>query len=695
MIAEDIKVSDPTEEDRKLIQTYLEELRDDADLMQDQREKAAQDMSFVDVSGGMWQDLFDGESPNRTLMELDLISPYIQRFIAEYNLNRVGVEFKPDDEATTDDDANLMNGVFRADYRDNSGKEAVDNAVDEVAKCGYGCWKLGAALEDDEDPRNDKQRIEFRPMNEAYNHVIWHGSAKRINKMDAKRCVVLHPFIKKSFEKTHPGFTASSVYDPQVFNYSDYRDLTANEMYIATRYEIVQKKEKVFVYHNFITEELEVYDREQHEAVKDELAADDTKRFYQVRTIKRRRVFKSVFTADAFIERPHRIAGKYIPIIPVYAHRSYVRGSEWYRGLVRKLIDAQRIFNFVISKLAEVSASSGQKTPIVTAEQIEGFEGVWADRTNAAYLPLNLVRDESGNIIQSGPVGYLEPSSLDQNTEALMRIILDVLKEVTGAQPMEIKDPNMSGKALQQVFKRISMNTQEIQDNIANAVEWCGKVYQAMAEEVYNTPRMIRTIGFDGTHGVKRLHSVVMDEETGRLVEANKISGKKFRVYSDIGPQYETQREESIETLKGLGEMVKGSSLEGQYLQPIFSMMIQNLNGVGIGPLKEMNRRFLLAQGLVKPETDEEKQLVAQLQQPQQNPQDDLVKAATQQALGEAERAKAEARNLDAKSMDNIASAEKKAAETREILAKTENEKAKTIFEIRKQILEGTKALPF
>lgn len=686
----------PNEERADLLEEYLEDLKDDGDLMRDQREKANIDMRFIHVSGGMWEDLYGTDTQNRTLMELDLISPYVQRFINDWNMNRVGVNFEPDNLKTSEDDADLMNGIYRADFRDNSGKMAVDNAVDEAAKCGYGCWKLATVQEDDEDPGNQNQRIEFRPINESHNLVIWDASSTRIDKADARRCTVLTPYTKKAFEKEYPDITPMSAYEPYDLRYLNFDGETANELYIATRYEVVKRKETVYVYNNYLSEEVEVYTKEEHEKIKDELADDPAREFKEERKVIRRRVFKSVFTGSQFIENPRRIAGKYIPIIPVYGYRGYSGGMEWYRGLVRKLIDAQRIFNFVISKLAEISASSGQKLPILTEEQVRGHEDSWADRDNLSYLLLNELKDEQGVTIQNGPIGYLEPAALDQNTEALLRIVLEIIREITGGDIRELQhNPQLSGVALQKVFKRMDANTQEIQDNIANAVEWGGKVYQAIASEVYNTPRMVRAIGLDGSAKLERLQSVVMDEETGSFVEANRLHGKKFRVYSDIGPQYETQREEEVEKLKGVGEMVKGTSMEPQYMPVIIAGIIDKLSLSKRDPLKVLNRRMLLAQGAVEPETDEEKQLVEQMKQPQPDPQQELVQAAAAQALGEAERAKAEARNLDAKSLVNVADAEKKTAETAEIMASIEDNRAKTLAELRREFFEGAQALPF
>jgi hypothetical protein len=186
-----------------------------------------------------------------------------------------------------------------------------------------------------------------------------------------------------------------------------------------------------------------------------------------------------------------------------------------------------------------------------------------------------------------------------------------------------------------------------------------------------------------------------MDEKTGKMVRANNLRGKRFRAYSDIGPQYESLREETVETLKAMGEFLKDTPAGNQYIPAIIFTMLDNMEGVGVGPLKDMNRRNMIMQGLKKPETDEEKQMLAQAQQPKPDPQAQLIAAAANQANAEAKKFESEGRNLDSKSIDNVASARKKAAETAKIVSETKQGEAKTFSQLRKEAFEQARGLPF
>jgi len=178
-----VKRSSNSEENLDLFKL---DISNDADLTWEQRDQANEDMRFVNVPGGQWEGFLEDQFNDRTKLEFDLVSNFLQRFLGEWDLNRIGVEFKPDDSKgkTSDEDAELLNGIFRADFRQFSGKMSIDNAVNEAATCGYGCFKLGTKFEDEMDGENDLQRIEWRPLNNAFNTVFWDRAARRIDKRD-------------------------------------------------------------------------------------------------------------------------------------------------------------------------------------------------------------------------------------------------------------------------------------------------------------------------------------------------------------------------------------------------------------------------------------------------------------------------------------------------------------------------------
>ena len=676
----------------EMLDRYKQDIQKDADVVLEQRDKANEDMRFVNVVGGMWEGFLEDQFNDRTKLEFDIISNYIQRYIGQWNQSRVGVEYKANDRETSDEDADLINGIYRADFREFSGKMSIDNAVDEQATCGYGAFKLATKFVDEEDPENDHQRIEWRPVHNAYNSIYWDKAAKRIDKRDAVHCTELISFTPESFSKKYPDKDPVSAYHPNSrrFYNVDSADAQSSLVYVAKRYEIKREEVNVFVYSNLLDGKVEVYSEEDHKLIEEELETNEFKNFLRKRKILKQSVYMTVFSGADILEKPRRVAGKYIPIIPVYGYHAYIDGCEWYRGLVRKLMDAARLYNMQISQLAENSASTGQEIPIFDPSQMEGgISELWADRNTKPYLLARALRDNDGNIVAHGPTSYLKPSALDANSQSLLQIVPSFVAATTGGAPQDTIDPNASGKAINALQKREDLNTQAMFDNIANAIEWSGSVYESMAQEVYSEKRSVNTISKDGTESTKELLKNVLDEKTGRLTETNNLEGKKFRVYSDVGPQYDTLRQQTVDDLKSMLEVLRSQEGGQQYTDAIIATILENVTGVGLGPLKDIVRRNMLMQGIVKPETEQEQEMVAASQQPQGDPQAELVAAAAQQAI-------AEARERESKVLDNTASAQLKQVKAQKTLndIQIDNENVRTkqittLADIRNQVFEN------
>lgn len=670
------------ESTQDMLERFRLDITNDADAVDVQSDQSEDDMRFLNVIGGMWDGFFEKKLQNKVKMQFPMIAKFLRDVIAEWNMNRVSVNYKPgDDDRTSDKDAKILNGLWRADFRNRStGKKAVDNAVLEVMHGGYGAVLIAERFEDKGDPENDLQRIELRSLFNAYNSVYWQDGAQEIDKSDATRCTVLKRYNRKSFLKEFPGEDPVSAYQPHN-RALDNNIVTQEEaVFVATRYEIVEAKETVFVYDNFAIGEIETFNEKQNEEMAEDIRARGL-------TLRRKRevvadqVMKSVFSGVKFFEEPRRISGKFIPVVPFYGERMYVSGVEWWKGFVRDLKDISRLLNQLLSKLSENSASSSDRKPIFDPDQVqgEGFDEIWSNIANKAYALANVLRDKEGNpIAGGGPIGYIEPGQLDQSTAALMTAIPALIQSFTGINPVEVKNPDASGKAIKEARKIQNLTTQPVMENISTAIERLGVVYESKASELYTTKRFMTIIGEDGSESTIQLMKVEQDPQTGRFIETNNISGKKFKAYSKVGPQYETQRQETTDVALRMMETFANIPAMQQFMQELGGVVIENMSGTGLESIKKLNRRMRLLQGTVEPETDEEKQfLIDQRQQQEGNDtQKRLAEAVTQQQLSEA-------RNLDAASAEKIKGAELKAAQTRKTLADIEINQAKTASDIR------------
>lgn len=646
-----------TDKDIADLARWKREAEIDFDISAEVRDAQNEDIRFITVDGGMWEGFLEKtHGRGRARPEFDLTSERVNRYIGEQRLNRANGLFKANDNDTSAADAELLNSVYRADFVDNGGRNALDQATYEQAVCGTGAYKILTKFEDEEDPENQKQNIHWKAIYNAFNHVIWDSNAKEIDKSDAKRCTVLTSHTEEDFKETWPDAEPVSAMTPESREHLNWS--THKLIYVAERYSVRQEKVKVSIFENLETGKIKTIASAEVEPIKNELA-DEGWTFVRERVLKRQQVYKAIFCGNQILEKEKRIAGRFIPIIPMYGYRAFVDGVEYVKGLVRAMKDANRSFNTNLGRMLESSAASGDAMPIFTEQQVKGKEHLLADRTNKNYMVINDLVDASGNPLLAGQVGNLPPNQVDPNALTSLQVISDFIQRQTGSAPQDQIDPDASGKAIRELRKRENLGTAILSDNAKTSIIHGTKVYQSIASEIYTDTRDKRVIGEDGKESIQRLNKMVMDEETGQFVQVNDLSKGKYSVIIEVGNEYESQKEASLDSIERIIGIIADKA--PKYLDVLIGQWIaMGVDGPGTEPVRKFNRNQMLIAGLVDPETDEEKQMLEQLGQ-RPDPQAELAAAATKQQ-------EAEAMNLTASAQEKQANTMKKKAETAKII---------------------------
>lgn len=627
----------------------------DYNAQNEQRDRSNEDQRFCDVDGAQYDDWYGRQFANRPKFEFNLIYQAVYKFVGEFQESRVSAKFSPAMDKATEDDAELLNGLFRRDfYRDNRGIEASDQAVTELAKAGVGAFRLGTEYMDDEDMESDEQRIFVDPIYNAYNSVIWDSNAKLSDKSDAKHVTYLEGMERHAAEEKY-GEDVSSAFTP-----NDRRRFTwnsGNMVWIAHFYECHEKKDVAIRFESPLGRKMCLY----KDQVKDNLDELLDGGFVEVsrKKVKRKQVFKTVVGGAGVIEERRRIAGKMLPIIPFYGYRTYVDGEEYYFGITRKYKDANRLYNMAASSIGEAAATTQKDMPIFTGDQVEGREKQLSEMHLGEYnyAVINPVIDEAtGNSSPIGPVGQWNASRVDPNNAAVVDLAQNFIQNGTGSNPTQIEEAQVSGVAVDKLKQILDANTIILRENIKKGFIRAGLVYQSMAEEVYDSPRTEYIQNVDGTDRAVQLYKPAMNEKTGEPEYQNTLSGKKFLCSVDAGASYRTQRRESLEALKEIAQLAKDAGM-GEYLQFIFAEMIELVDGAGLQDLKEFNRFKMLVSGMRKPESDEDKAILEQQAANRDESQQRLMNAMEQQAIGEAMNSQASAVEKQTKARLNIVKA--------------------------------------
>jgi len=630
-------------------------------LTEYQRDKSNESIRFVDVPGGAWEGWVSDQFANRPRMEMDQASRSVNLFNGEWRASRFTVKYRPDDGKTSEQDAELLNGLFRKDWRKSNGDQSMDTTVAEMSKGGVGAIRLATRFIAEDDPEDMRQEIVFQEINNAYNTVVWDPNAKSQDKSDAQWCAILTSYTLEAFKEKYPNFSPETFFKPwdrNIFNINNQR-----LVYVAEYYRVKMKSGMAFVYKHEITGEKKVVFKED---LKDILESITDAGFIKTgeRRIKRKVIEKAILYGGGFIEKFRKIIGDRIPVAPCYGYRSYVDGQEYYYGLVEKQKDSQRLINMTVSNMAENAATSSKSMPILTPEQVAGHEPMWSEQHLGKfnYTLLNSV-DEDGNALPPGPIGMVNPAAIDPNSSLVFEVASNYVQSQSGGVPQDVVDPDASGKAINAAMSRVDMMTKVLMDNIGQCVKSVGEIYLGMASQIYNEQRFERLVKEDGSEQEVLLMEYVPHKTMNKFVRINDVENMKLEVIVDTSPTFATRRRETVDVIS----QIMASTPEGSpYLPMLYAGLIENIEGTGLDDVKEFNKRQMLIQRLREPENDEEKAFVAQMQAQQNQPD------ATQELIAaEAERARGEGVKNQTDAVENLANAELKTAQAAETRMKT------------------------
>jgi hypothetical protein len=666
----------------------LKQFNDIQTALRDERLQCLQDRRFYSLCGAQWEGPLWDQYENKPKFEVNKIMLSVIRIVNEYRNNRITVDYVSKD-GENDKLADTCDGLYRADEQDSVADEAYDNAFEEAVGGGFGAWRLRTVYEDDEDEDNEYQRIRMEPIFDADSSVFFDLNSKRQDKSDAKSCFVVTSMTRASYKEE---WGDDPTDWPKIIHQYEFDWATPDVVFIAEYYKVEEVNETIRIFRAIdgTEERYRQIDFDKDENLEETLNAIGSREVRQ-RKIKRKRVHKYIMSGGKVLEDAGYIAGNCIPIVPVYGKRWFVDNIERCMGHVRLAKDAQRLKNMQLSKLGEISALSSVEKPILTPEQVSGHQLMWADDNlrNFPYLLVNPITAPDGSQTVSGPVAYTRSAQIPPAMAALLQITEQDMQDILGSsQQADKMVSNISGKAVEMIQTRVDMQTYIYMSNFAKGMKRCGEIWLSMAKDIYvEEGRRMKVIGrTEDVETVELMQPMV--SETGEVVMENDLSQAKFDVIVDVGPSSSSKRASTVRALTGMMAITD----DAQTKQVLQAMAMMNMEGEGIGDVRDFFRKQLLRMGVVKPTEQEAEQLMAeqQAQGQQQDPNAIFLQAAAEEAVAKAAQARAS-------TIKTVADAGLSRAKTAETLAKTSVEEQNMVLteiEAAQQAVMGQEVQP-
>ena len=633
------------------------------------------DRRFCSLSGAQWEGPLGQQFENKPRFEVNKVHMAVQRIINEYRNNRIGVYFVSKEGEEYDKLADTCAGLYRADEQSPTAEEAYDNAFEEAVMGGFGAWRLRTEYQNEEDPEEDEQRVCIEPIFDADTSVYFDLGAKRQDKADAKRCFVL---TSMTYDAYKAEWNDDPSTWPKTITRSQFDWYTPSVVYVAEYYVVEEVSQQIRIYRDFSGKEESLGPDELDE--EEEMLATGWKEVRR-KKVKARKVRKYIMSGAKILEDCGYIAGKNIPIVPVYGKRWFVDNVERCMGHVRLAKDAQRLKNMQLSKLGEIAALSAMEKPILLPEQVAGHQLMWAEDNlkNYPYLLINPITDSNGNTAPGGPVAYTKPPSIPPSMAALLQLTEADMQEILGSpQQGDKMVSHLSGKTVELIQQRLDMQTFIYMSNMAKAVKRCGEIWLSIAKDIFvEQGRKMKSVASNGKMEPVELMKPVVNEE-GEIEYENDMSDADYDVQVLVGPSSQTKRGATVRALTDMMTLTQ----DPEMTQVLSAMAMLNMDGEGVEDVRDYFRKKLLRMGVVRPTDTEAQEMAAEAQNAQPDPQAQYLQAASEEAIARASKAQAD-------SILAVAKAEEARAKTTETLSKVSTTDQDRIFALADRLTQS------
>jgi hypothetical protein len=524
--------------------------------------------------------------------------------------NKPSIQVHPTNGEASYEAAQIYEGLIRhIEYKSNA-KVAYDIASEQQVGGGIGYVQVITKYADDS---TFDQEIYIKEIPDALS-VYLDPHIKKRDGSDAKYAFIYEDMPRREFERKYPNIKVPTSNGNQQW-------VTKDIVKVATYYEKETRKEWLYSITN--DDGSVKFMRES------DITVEERKLFNEIiRTggegIDRRRIDKHVIKkyliGGTEVLEKGIWPGTYIPIARQVGEEVIIEQRLDRKGIVRYMKDAQRAYNYNASAALEYGALQSKSPYIAPVDAINGLENYWATANieNHAYLPYNNL-DEQGNPVpmpQKAPAPMGAPVYMDGMQTANMEMMMTSgqYDQTFGEQSQEL-----SGVSIDKRINQGNRATFHFQDAQANTIQFVGKIIIDLIPKIYDTKRIVRILGEDGSED-----QIMVDPQARQAIIQNEQEAEakvqtifnpnvgKFDVVAECGPSYDTKRAEAFDAMTGLLKAQPALS------QVIGDLYMGSADFPGADKLQERMRNWIPASILGTGPSEQEQQMMAQLQASQQ-----------------------------------------------------------------------------
>jgi len=517
------------------------------------------DIKFA--NGDQWDpsSLKNRKANNRSALIYNKIPANIRFIVNNARSCTPEIKVHPIADGASKNTAKIYDGIIKSIQYKSNAKNAYVKALETAVTGGIGCFRILV-----EDVDYDKSpEITIKPIKDP-TFVIIDPTAENQDLSDANFCFFIKWIPKDEFEELYPDKESAPINDAC-------KDWFKKDQVQVAEY-WVRRNGKVDYY---------------------------------------------LISGEDVLEENLNYPGKYIPFCFVTGTEVYVDGKREYKGIVRDVIDQQRMLNYSKSETADFISRSAKQQWLVEADQISEYQEIWDSQNIESYNYLPFKGNSStGRPIKIDPPvppsGFMATSTEADNDIRATIGIRDPLQDIPSSQ---------SGKAIQLQISQGNLGTFEYLDNLNSAIKYAGKIIVDLIPHFYNYQHIREVMGLD--ENITPTPIMMPYEDNGEIVMHDLKKGY-YAVTLSVGPSYESQRSEAADKILELVQ--KYPSM----MQFAGDLIVQNLDFKGAEELADRLRATIPPEVLAasNPSTGDKGQQLQVMMANIQNMQNQLQQAA-------------------------------------------------------------------
>lgn len=645
------------------------------DAEDDNRREALIDLRFRALEG-QWDENIKAQRlrEKRPCFVFDRTGQIVRQIAGDIRLNPPAITVRPQDSGADPELAETLTGLMRNIEAVSTADAHYVAAAELAITCGMGFLRARYDYTDDTAFDMDFS-IEHIPSPFA---AIWDPGAVLPCREDAEFWFLSDLYTERTFKKKWPKASLDGWDNNQIATWRSGDFVRVAEYW----HKVPTTRHLLFLADGRTIDVTELpLETVQAQIAQAQQASGAPSGVLRERKAQSSKICMTLMNGSEQLEEDYYWPGRFIPIAPVFGEQIQIGDRVVRRGVIRAARDAQVRYNVQTTAITETLAMSPKPKWIGSIKNFLNLEKYWSNAhlNNTAYLPFNPD--------QQNPQGpqRVQPDPPPAGLMADMQGAAMDIEATTGVYRENLgKETNaISGKAILSRQREGDVGAFLYADNLARAVQHIGRVIVDAMPSVYDTQRVVRTLGEDGKTKFAALNQPGPD---GKMI--NDISMGRYDVVASTGPMFSTRREEGREFLMAMMQGMPQAAAAGADILASMS------DAPGADELAKRLRKQAVASGIAEPEEGEQpppppppdpNMLLAQAEMAKA--QASMVKAQGDAQAKQAElqlraaEVQLEGRRLELETVKTLVDAQKTEAQIREIMSSIRNDTAKTVID--------------